>query len=728
MIWQTPAKNPASSPYSASATQAPSINRVLPDKPVQPTLLNTPQANQMINPFAVTTPAASTNPFAAASNPFALPSTSTNPFASSTTTNPFSGTGTTSSNPFALSTTATNPFATTGTTQYGTNQTNALFNPLYNPLAISMTNLPPDPTPQMIINVVCALDPAHQACMFKAIFFNNLTLQHLQTPGILQPPAGISHAQYLAAQRLNPSPHQLYPVVLMMFQQLKDRVAQQLKRMEMFRSRLKELNALQTQLRKANEVSLTQKVKEFRQSQTVLKHKMIHIMRMVGVVQLKGLPVLSREEMLLNKLCALQNEMTGGAPMQGKVTELSRRATKARIAIVKAKMAEGTVEGDSARRVKELLKSNEKAINAMAKTVRDDMGITRILRESLRDDNFSERSSTFALTRMIKRNRLSSVGATWTGSDSSSLSGLPGAGSSSDPTQAISTASIAAFNPLATLGSTLTFFPADATQNNAATDLAKQQAASAAPAPAATNTQTGAASTNPFAAAATTTTNPFATAGTNTATTNPFALGSNATATAGSSGALPALSLSANGKVSRVMLRPVTSLNLAPKPVTTAGTTATGGATSNNPFATTATATTTTTNAANPFATAANNTTGTTAAATNTAANPFAAAATNTNTGTTAATGAAANPFATTAPSTTAAPANPFASTAPAASTAAAANPFASTAPAASTTAAAANPFATTGTAAAGAAPANPFAATGAATGGGAIPNPFAQK
>ncbi|TPX64484.1 hypothetical protein SpCBS45565_g05879 [Spizellomyces sp. 'palustris'] len=164
-----------------------------------------------------------------------------------------------------------------------------------------------------------AWDDRDPRCQFKHYFYNIVHPSEIHRYG---PPQGTDFSLYEQAQRDNPDPKCMVPVLAVGFGDIKKRIAQQDQAYQAHKSKLEEIKTQVEALQRKHYLDTLPKLEEYKRKQAVLVAKVLQLMKQVQLIRNRGYSIRAEEERFKSRLEAMQRDLQKPSVFRGRLNEI----------------------------------------------------------------------------------------------------------------------------------------------------------------------------------------------------------------------------------------------------------------------------------------------------------------------------------------------------------------------------------------------------------------------
>lgn len=212
-----------------------------------------------------------------------------------------------------------------------------------------------------------------------------------------QPPQGVDPRLWKQAHLENPNPKSLLPVPMIGFKTLQQRIQRQDHQAKTYQGRLDAIAGDISDLQKRHQDAQA-KMKEVKRRQLELGHRILHVIVKQEESRKVGFTIQPEEERLRIQLEALQSEISAPTQFKGRLNELLSQVRLRSQSSNSFQSGSQTPQGGGSmdpfllQDVKQVLKQQQDAIQALVKLITDDIkDLTVITDELEKDDNQSRK-------------------------------------------------------------------------------------------------------------------------------------------------------------------------------------------------------------------------------------------------------------------------------------------------------------------------------------------------
>ncbi|ORX88786.1 hypothetical protein K493DRAFT_74561 [Basidiobolus meristosporus CBS 931.73] len=162
-------------------------------------------------------------------------------------------------------------------------------------------------------------DPQSPMCLFKHYFYN---LVHPSEVHLYQRPANQDETLWNEAQKANPNPKCMVPVLAVGFDDIKKRTEQQEMQALAHKAKLEEIADKIKKLQEKHSLDTLVKMKEYKRRHMDLAHRVLQLMKQVQVLRNKGYSIRPEEEALKTRLENLHLELRKPSQYRSRLHEL----------------------------------------------------------------------------------------------------------------------------------------------------------------------------------------------------------------------------------------------------------------------------------------------------------------------------------------------------------------------------------------------------------------------
>ncbi|TPX58967.1 hypothetical protein PhCBS80983_g02794 [Powellomyces hirtus] len=164
-----------------------------------------------------------------------------------------------------------------------------------------------------------AWNPDDPRCQFKHYFYNIVHPSEVASYG---PAPGEDISLYQQAQRDNPDPKCMVPVVAVGFRDIKKRVDMQEQAYEAHKAKLEEMRNKLVELQRTHFLDTSAKLEEYKRRQAALVAKVLRLMKHVQLIRNRGYSVRAEEEKFKIHLEAMERELQKPSVFRGRLNEI----------------------------------------------------------------------------------------------------------------------------------------------------------------------------------------------------------------------------------------------------------------------------------------------------------------------------------------------------------------------------------------------------------------------
>lgn len=202
------------------------------------------------------------------------------------------------------------------------------------------------------------------------------------------PPSGLDPFIWKQAKDINPDPSRFYPIPLLGFQSLNERLKLEEQEVKQQNFRMKNISDTLFSLEKSIESSKS-KLEECRKRNIPLKLKVIRLMKYQEVSRMRGVPIQSEEDKLRGQLEKIHQELNAPTKFRGCLNELMSRVKQMQsqrklTSSVSSSFFGGELDKESMADLKSHLKRESEAIGHLLTIVRENQEIVTRVQSSLR--------------------------------------------------------------------------------------------------------------------------------------------------------------------------------------------------------------------------------------------------------------------------------------------------------------------------------------------------------
>ncbi|KAI8816785.1 nucleoporin complex subunit 54-domain-containing protein [Fimicolochytrium jonesii] len=167
--------------------------------------------------------------------------------------------------------------------------------------------------------IATAWNPDNPRCQFKHYFYNIVHPSEVRNYG---PQQGEDLALYQQAQRDNPDPNCMVPVLAIGFRDIKKRMEMQDQAYEAHKAKLEEMGGKLAELQRTHFLDTSARLEEYKRRQAALVAKVLRLMKQVQLVRNRGYSIRAEEEKFKTRLEAMERELQKPSVFRGRLNEI----------------------------------------------------------------------------------------------------------------------------------------------------------------------------------------------------------------------------------------------------------------------------------------------------------------------------------------------------------------------------------------------------------------------
>ncbi|KAJ3186349.1 hypothetical protein HDU85_007789 [Gaertneriomyces sp. JEL0708] len=175
------------------------------------------------------------------------------------------------------------------------------------------------PLTDQLTYIANAWNPNSPQCQFKHYFYN---MVHPTEARLYGPPDASNLPLWEQAQRDNPDPSCMVPVLAVGFDDVKKRLEVQNRTYEAHKAELERMREQLQQLHTKHYLNTLTKVEEYRRRLTVLASKTVQLMKNVQVIRNQGYSIRPEEEKFKSRIEAMKRELHRPSVFRGRLNEV----------------------------------------------------------------------------------------------------------------------------------------------------------------------------------------------------------------------------------------------------------------------------------------------------------------------------------------------------------------------------------------------------------------------
>lgn len=259
--------------------------------------------------------------------------------------------------------------------------------PAFTTSAFTSTAAAPAPDPDSIEGRIQAIEKAYNttssSCRFQYVFYNKVSpdeVKRHKKPDLANP------RLWEQAERNNPDPNVLVPVLCVGFEDLQKRISAQ---DHAFAQYQKTLDAIRNQvllMKQEQEAKCKLRIAALRKATTDLSHRVLSVISHIELQRAREFPLLPPEVDFRRKLEHIKRQLAKPAQFQARATELAslvRMQSSTRGAEADASQLAGAVDPDTLRKIHAILDTQRQQLAVLAAAVKKDTGDALLISEEL---------------------------------------------------------------------------------------------------------------------------------------------------------------------------------------------------------------------------------------------------------------------------------------------------------------------------------------------------------
>ncbi|KAI9199467.1 nucleoporin complex subunit 54-domain-containing protein [Polychytrium aggregatum] len=248
-----------------------------------------------------------------------------------------------------------------------------------------------------IQDMMNAWDPSKPQCQFRHYFYN---LVHPSEAARYTRPANHDEALWNQAQKDNPDPTCMVPVLAVGFGDIQKRIAEQENESNRHRQVLEDALRQLNKIQENHYLDITVRIADYKRKHRELAHRLLKIMSKIQIVTNKGQSIGAEEEALRTRLESINREFKPPSQLRGRVNEqwaqLQMLKESGRLASVAGSAMPGrpgefeVVDEESLRKIYEALSETQKGLNILIQVVQADKKNAELMNKGYTDNSFSK--------------------------------------------------------------------------------------------------------------------------------------------------------------------------------------------------------------------------------------------------------------------------------------------------------------------------------------------------
>ncbi|KAI9098301.1 nucleoporin complex subunit 54-domain-containing protein [Phlyctochytrium arcticum] len=242
----------------------------------------------------------------------------------------------------------------------------------------------PDTLEAQFQRAVACWDPNSSRCQFVQYFYN---MVHPSEVHLYGPPPGQDPSLYEQAQRDNPDPKCMVPVLAVGFEDIKKRLSMQEETSRAHTAKLTEIKEQLEALKRKHYLDTVAKLQDYKRRQIKLAGKTLRIMKNVQLIRNRGYSIRVEEEKFQSRLSAMERELQRPAVFRGRLNEIwahlqQTKSFKEFSSVRSNSDLWSVVNNDQLKQIFQTLNEHQSGLAAITEVVQDDEKVaSRILRE-----------------------------------------------------------------------------------------------------------------------------------------------------------------------------------------------------------------------------------------------------------------------------------------------------------------------------------------------------------
>ncbi|KAJ6227187.1 nucleoporin p54 [Anaeramoeba flamelloides] len=242
-----------------------------------------------------------------------------------------------------------------------------------------------DPSEQ-IGNIVDAYNVESERCQFKFVFYNNLSQgQQIQVPK----PQNVNETFWALAIQNNPDPLRFIPVLVVGFEDLKNRMEKQKSLLKEQMKSLQRILQVIENLEHHHELKTKKRLEQYKRKQIVLAQKLLNVLWKLEVIKAKEIEFQMDEEIFRKKIESIFNEINQPNKYRKKLDTLVGRIHVAEDLLItnfeRQNQKQVEISEESKQNIFKLLKQQQDGLEHITKILETDSRTVQTVSEKMKN-------------------------------------------------------------------------------------------------------------------------------------------------------------------------------------------------------------------------------------------------------------------------------------------------------------------------------------------------------
>ncbi|KAJ6241583.1 nucleoporin p54 [Anaeramoeba flamelloides] len=242
-----------------------------------------------------------------------------------------------------------------------------------------------DPSEQ-IGNIVDAYNVESERCQFKFVFYNNISQgQQIQVPK----PQNVNETFWALAIQNNPDPLRFIPVLVVGFEDLKNRMEKQKSTLNEQTKSLQRILQVIANLEHHHELKTKKRLEQYKRKQIVLAQKLLNVLWKLEVIKAKEIEFQMDEEIFRKKIESIFNEINQPNKYRKKLDTLVGRIHVAEDLLItnfeRQNQKQVEISEESKQNIFKLLKQQQDGLEHITKILETDSRTVQTVSEKMKN-------------------------------------------------------------------------------------------------------------------------------------------------------------------------------------------------------------------------------------------------------------------------------------------------------------------------------------------------------